>query len=163
MTLAHAGLALAIAGMTASSAWRVEAIQTMKPGDSVIISGFNFTLRNVQNIKGPNYLASRGIFDVRRKQSFNITLEAEKRIYAVSRQPTTEAGIYSTFLGDLYAVIGDPDAKGGFITRLYFNPLVSWMWVGTFLMVLGAGISLSDRRHRVGASAGRKVPGGVTA
>ena len=163
MTLAHAGLALAIAGMTASSAWRVEAIQSMKPGDSVVISGFKFALKSVRTVKGPNYLASRGIFDVTKGNSFKIALEPEKRIYAVSQQPTTEAAIYPTFLGDLYAVIGDPDGKGSFITRIYFNPLVSWMWVGTLVMVFGAGISLSDRRHRVGAPSRRKVPGGATA
>ena len=163
MTLAHMGLALVISGITASSAWRVESIQIMHPGDAVTISGFEFTLRNVRKVKGPNYLASRATFDVTRGNSFNITLEPEKRIYTVSRQPTTEAGIYPTFLGDLYAVIGDPDSKGGFITRIYFNPLVSWMWMGTLIMVFGAGISLSDRRHRVGAPSGRKIPGGVTA
>ena len=125
--------------------------------------GRQVTLKSVQNIKGPNYIASRANFDVTNRASFKISLEPEKRIYAVSRQPTTEAGIYPTFLGDLYAVIGDPDGKGGYITRLYFNPLVTWMWFGTFIMVLGAGISLSDRRHRVGAPARRKLPRGATA
>ena len=163
MTLAHGGLALVIAGMTASSAWRVESIQSMKPGDTAMVSGFEFTLKGVRNVKGPNYVASRANFDVTNGASFKISLEPEKRIYTVSRQPTTEAGIYATFLGDLYAVIGDPDGKGGFITRLYFNPLVTWMWFGTLLMVLGAGISLSDRRHRVGAPARRKLPSGATA
>ena len=163
MTLAHGGLALVVAGMTASSAWRVESIQSMMPGDTALVSGFEFTLKSVQNIEGPNYTASRANFDVTNPASFKISLEPEKRIYVVSRQPTTEAGIYSTFLGDLYAVIGDPDGKGGYITRLYFNPLVTWMWFGTFIMVLGAGISLSDRRHRVGAPARRKLPRGATA
>ena len=67
---------------------------------------------------------------------------------------TTEAAIYSTFFGDLYAVVGDRDENsGGYITRIYFNPLVPWMWAGAILMVLGAAISLTDRRHRVGAPA----------
>ena len=162
MTFAHAGLALAIAGMTASSAWRVEAIQSMKPNDTVVVSGFKFALKNVQTVKGPNYMASRGTFEVSRGKSFKIILEPEKRMYTVGRQQTTEAAIYPTFLGDLYAVIGDPDDKGSFITRIYFNPLVSWMWVGVIVMVFGAGISLSDRRHRVGAPFSRRSPGGAT-
>jgi len=151
MTLAHGGLAIAIAGMTASSAWTVESIQTMKPGDTVNVAGFDFTLRQVRQVPGPNYVAQRGTFDVTKGYSFKLTLEPEKRVFTVSRQQTTEAAIYPTFLGDLYAVLGDPDGQGGFVTRLYFNPLVPWMWVGATIMVLGAGISLSDRRHRVGA------------
>ena len=76
----------------------------------------------------------------------------------MSRQPTTEAAIRPTFLGDLYAVIGDPDGEGGFVTRLYFNPLVPWIWVGALVMMLGAGISLTDRRYRIGAPARKPVP-----
>jgi len=157
MTLAHGGLAIAIAGMTASSAWTVESIQTMKPGDTVNVAGFDFTLRHVRQVPGPNYVAQRGTFDVTKGSDFKLILEPEKRVFTVSRQQTTEAAIYPTFLGDLYAVVGDPDGQGGFVTRLYFNPLVPWMWVGATIMVLGAGISLSDRRHRVGAPSRRKA------
>jgi cytochrome c-type biogenesis protein CcmF len=37
------------------------------------------------------------------------------------------------------------------VTRLYFNPLVVWMWIGALTMVAGGVLSLSDRRFRVGA------------
>ena len=109
----------------------------------------SFTLQRVAEMRGPNYAGLRGTFEVRRGNTLTATLEPEKRIYDVGRQPTTEAGIEPTFWGDLYAVIGDPDGKGGYVTRIYFNPLVAWMWAGACLMVLGAGISLSDRRYRV--------------
>jgi cytochrome c-type biogenesis protein CcmF len=158
MTLAHGGLAIAVAGMTASSAWTVESIQTMRPGETVSISGYKFTLRQVRQVQGPNYQARRATFDVTKGTNTSLTLEPEKRVFTVSQQQTTEAAIHSTFLGDLYAVVGDPDGKGGFITRLYFNPLVPWLWVGAFMMVLGAIISLSDRRHRVGAPSVRRSP-----
>ncbi len=58
--------------------------------------------------------------------------------------------------GDLYAVIGDPDGEdGGFVTRIYFSPLIAWMWVGGLIMVFGGAISISDRRYRIGAPARR--------
>ena len=87
----------------------------------------------------------------------------EKRTYTVSRQPTTEAAIEPTFFGDLYAVIGDPDDKGGYITRLYYNPLVPWMWAGALIMMLGAGVSLTDRRYRIGAPSKRPISEGTGA
>ena len=165
MTLAHAGLAIAIAGMTASSAWRVEKIQVMKFGDSVDVAGYTYTLNSVNEFLGPNYKATRGRFSVTRGDSFSLVLEPEKRVYSTRGMSTTEAAIHPTFLGDLYAVVGDRDKKsGGYITRLYFNPLVPWMWAGSLIMVLGAGISLSDRRHRIGAPAKSKiVPRGAPA
>jgi cytochrome c-type biogenesis protein CcmF len=79
-------------------------------------------------------------------------LKAEKRRYPVEQNETTEAAIYPTFWGDLYVVIGDADAStGGYVTRIYFNPLIGWIWAGVFIMVVGGLFSLSDRRHRVGA------------
>jgi len=148
MTLAHGGLAIAIAGMTASTAWKVEDIRMMKPGETAELAGYQFTLTHVGEVRGPNYTALRGTFNVQRNGKAYTTLYPEKRIYDVGRQPTTEAAIRPTFWGDLYAVIGDADGNGAYVTRIYFNPLVAWMWTGALVMVLGAGLSLSDRRYR---------------
>ncbi|MBL9033561.1 MAG: heme lyase NrfEFG subunit NrfE, partial [Rhodospirillaceae bacterium] len=65
--------------------------------------------------------------------------------------PTTEAAINSSFLADLYAVIGEPDGKGGWTVRVYHEPLVPWIWFGALTMVVAGFVSLSDRRYRVGA------------
>jgi cytochrome c-type biogenesis protein CcmF len=157
MTFAHAGMAITIAGITASSAWRVESIQVMKFGDQVNVAGYTYTLERVREVQGPNYKAVRGTFSVTKGESFKLILEPEKRTYTTPVMVTTEAAIHPTFLGDLYAVVGDKNEKiGGYITRIYFNPLVPWMWAGAIIMVLGAGISLTDRRHRVGAPAKSK-------
>jgi len=154
MTLTHFGLAIAIVGMIGAEAWKVESIQVMKPGEMVTVSGWDYTFEGAREVAGPNYVALRGSFTVRRsgeKETF-VTLYPEKRVYTVTQRPTTEAGIHTTWLGDLYAVIGDPskDNSGAFVTRLYFNPLVAWMWFGATIMVIGGLVSLTDRRHRVG-------------
>ena len=48
-------------------------------------------------------------------------------------------------------MIGEPDGAGGYATRIYHNPLVPWIWLGILIMVTGGAVSLTDRRHRVGA------------
>ena len=154
MTCAHLGLAIAIAGMTGAGVWKVESIQVMKPGETVTVAGFAYTFKGARQVQGVNYIATRGAFSVHRDGEEIATLYPEKRIYPVEGMPTTEAAIQTTFLGDLYAVIGDAEGgDGGFVTRLYFNPLVGWMWAGGLIMVLGGALSLSDRRHRIGAPA----------
>jgi cytochrome c-type biogenesis protein CcmF len=35
--------------------------------------------------------------------------------------------------------------------RLYFKPLVLLIWLGAVIMFVGGGLSLSDRRLRIGA------------
>jgi cytochrome c-type biogenesis protein CcmF len=69
---------------------------------------------------------------------------------------TTEAAIRPSLLGDLYAVVGEGDAERGWAVRLYWKPLVSWIWLGALIMALGGFLSLSDRRLRVGAPARRR-------
>jgi cytochrome c-type biogenesis protein CcmF len=151
MSIAHAAMGITVLGITASSAWQVEAIRAMKPGESVTVAGYVFAFKGVQDVRGPNYAAQRGVFEVTRGGAPVATLLPEKRTYPVERSATTEAAIHTTWLADLYAVLGDPDGKGAWAVRLYHNPLVPWIWIGAILMFVGAGVSLTDRRHRVGA------------
>ena len=93
------------------------------------------------------------------------TLHPEKRNYPVAQMPTTEAGIDSGFLRDVYVVIGDVQSNGGWAVRTYIKPLANWIWGGVIIMGLGGFLSLTDRRYRVAAGArkARVVPKGVPA
>jgi cytochrome c-type biogenesis protein CcmF len=79
----------------------------------------------------------------------------EKRFYPVAGMPTTEAGIDNGLTRDVYVVIGDAQAGGGWAMRTYVKPFSNWIWGGAILMALGGLLSLSDRRLRVAAGAGR--------
>ncbi len=150
MTLAHLGLAVAIAGMTGAGLWEQERVLVMRTGETASIGGFDLTLDGVDSRPGPNYEATRGTFTARRDGDEVVVLTPEKRIYPVEGRPTSEAAIHSMLAGDLYAVIGDPQGDGH-VVRLYWNPLVPWMWVGCLIMVAGGTLSLTDRRYRIGA------------
>ncbi len=163
MTLAHAGFAIVVAGVTASSAWKTESVQSMRPGDKVTVGGYEYTFEGARRVQGPNYIADRGTFTVRKDGAVFVTLYPEKRSYPVERSQTTEAAIHPTFLGDLYAVIGDPAGNGAYVTRIYFNPLVAWMWTGVLIMVGGGLVSLTDRRLRIGAPARARLGGAAAA
>jgi cytochrome c-type biogenesis protein CcmF len=156
MTLAHAGLAVVIAGITGSAAWQGEVVRVMQPGEVAELGGYEYRLEGVETHRGPNYTSDMASFTVFRDGRQVAVLTPEKRIYDVQRQETTEAAIHTTGLADLYAVIGNPDGRGGWTVRLYHEPLVPWIWAGTFIMVAGGAVSLSDRRLRVGAPAARR-------
>jgi cytochrome c-type biogenesis protein CcmF len=158
MTLAHAGLAVAILGMTGSTAWKQEQILMMRPGDTVALAGYDYRFDGVANVAGPNYTAARGTFTVTKDGAPVTTLHPEKRVYPVQGMPTTEAAIHTNGLADLYAVIDSPDAAGAVSVHLYHQPLVPWIWAGALLMALGGLVSLSDRRLRVGAPSRRAAP-----
>jgi cytochrome c-type biogenesis protein CcmF len=153
MTVAHASLGILIAGITAVSAWQEERILVMKPGDTTRIAGYSLSLDRVDGFRGPNYDGQRGIMSVRDGDRLYTTLTPERRFYVVQRRQTTEAAIHSTVFGDLYGVLGEDDGKGGYTVRLYYNPLAPWIWIGAIFCALGGALSLTDRRHRIGAPA----------
>ena len=166
MTLAHLGLSITVAGITGAGLWEEENIQILKPGDSTTVSGYEFIFDGARKLRGPNYVAERGIFRVIKGGRPIVTLKPERRRYLVSEQDTTEAAIYTTAMYDLYAVLGEANGEGGWTTRLYYKPLVPWLWMGTLVMVLGGIMSLTDRRLRIGAPSRHRqkvVSGGVPA
>ncbi len=150
-TLAHFGVGLLVVGVVATSAYREERILVMKPGQTVSLAGYTLAFRGVVPATGPNYREQVGLFDVTRGSEPVSRLEPSKRLYDAPPQPTTEAGIHASWRGDLYVVLGDPQQSGGYAVRLYFNPLVRFIWIGALIMFIGGGVSLSDRRLRVGA------------
>ena len=150
MSLAHAGLAIAIIGMTGASAWKVETIREMNLGESITIGDFAYRLEKVEGLHGPNYLAERATFDVSRDGKPYTVLQPERRQYMIQAMPTTEAAIQSSWRGDIYAVIGESTGTNSWTVRIYHEPLVAWIWAGGFLMALGGLVSLSDRRFRIG-------------
>jgi cytochrome c-type biogenesis protein CcmF len=95
----------------------------------------------------------RGRMSVHEGGKLFTVLQPERRFYRVQKRQTTEAAIHTSVLGDLYGVLGDDDGKGGYTVRLYYNPLAPWIWIGAIYCALGGAISLTDRRHRIGAPA----------
>ncbi|BAQ17977.1 heme lyase CcmF/NrfE family subunit [Methyloceanibacter caenitepidi] len=149
--LAHAGVGVMVLGLVATTAWRSERIEALAPGDTIEIAGYSLTFEGVKERQGPNYSELVGVFQVTRDGEPVTTLIPSKRAYAVEKSATTEAGIHNSWRGDLYLVLGDQLKDGGFSVRVYFNPMVRLIWLGALLMFFGGGVSLSDRRLRVGA------------
>jgi cytochrome c-type biogenesis protein CcmF len=151
-TTAHAGVGLMVLGIVATTGYQSERVLVMKPGDSAEIAGYRLTFKGAAPRRGPNYREEVGLFDVTRGGRTVTELTPAKRIYDMPEQPTSEAGIHVSWMGDLYAILGDLQTDGtGYAVRLYFNPLVRFIWLGALVMALGGVLSLSDRRLRIGA------------
>ena len=149
--LAHAGVGLMVIGLVATTAWRVERIEALSPGGTLDIAGYQLTFEGVAPRQGPNYQERVARFAVTRGGSPVTELMPSKRAFAVEKSATTEAGIHNSWRGDLYVVLGDELKNGAYSIRVYFNPLVRLIWIGALVMFFGGGVSLSDRRLRVGA------------
>jgi cytochrome c-type biogenesis protein CcmF len=151
MTLAHAGLGVTAIGITAVTAWQSSKVLEMKVGQTVELAGAQYTLNSIGQANGPNYQAAQARFTVTTHSGSRL-LVSERRLFPASQTTTTQAGIATSFLGNVYVSIGEQSADGGLVVRIWNHPLVDWIWAGGFLMALGGAASLSDRRFRVGAA-----------
>jgi cytochrome c-type biogenesis protein CcmF len=158
MSVAHFGLGLFVFGITIVSAFSVEADLGMSPGESVEVAGYEFELRDLQNVQGPNYQAIEAEIDVRKNGSFVTQLRPQKRTYLVQQSPMTEAGIMASWNRDLFVALGDPLGNNVWSVRLQYKPMIRFIWFGALVMALGGLLAVSDRRYRVNASVTEKSP-----
>jgi len=143
MTLAHLGIGLLILGITGSSVWQKEKIVKMNINDETFIHDYKIVFKEVKKNIGPNYIALQGNFLIYTKNNQLIAeLKPENRFYPVAQNSTTEASIHTNIFRDLYIVLGDGDINNGWIIRIYYNPLVIWIWIGVVTIFAGGLFSL---------------------
>ena len=162
-TLAHAGLGVFVLGACFESAWKLEAVSALAPGQSLRVGAYTLTLAEVRPVQGPNYDAQRGMVTVRGPGGTS-EITPERRFYPVQRQTTSQVAIERHGISDLYVVLGDPRPTPGgqaWLVRAYWNPWARLIFGGPLLMALGGLISLSDRRLRIAAGARAVRPAAV--
>ena len=156
--LAHFGLGLTVLGIVGVGSLQTEAIVTMRPGETLEISGYMLRFDGMQPFKGPNYTEDRGRFILSTDKGQPLgEIVSAKRFYPVREMPTTEAGIRTLGLSQLYVSLGDATQDGGIVVRVWWKPLVTLIWIGALAMMAAGAISLMDRRLRVGAPARRRL------
>jgi cytochrome c-type biogenesis protein CcmF len=150
---AHFGVAVMLLGLVAETQWGSERIASLRPGQTVAISGYTLAFDGLFPREGPNYRDLVGRFTVKGANGETIgVLEPSKRNFPARNSSTTEAALMTRGgFSQLYLSLGDPNADGSIALRLYHKPLVLLIWLGPVIMVLGGALSLSDRRLRVGA------------
>ncbi|OAP40719.1 cytochrome C biogenesis protein CcmF [Sinorhizobium glycinis] len=149
--LAHVGLGVTLIGIVAVTAYETETVVEMKPGMLVDAGGYSLRFDGMRQGRGPNYTEDTGHFTVSRGGVKVTEIWSSKRLYSARRMPTTEAGIRTFGLSQLYVSLGDEITGGGIVVRIWWKPLILCIWGGALVMMAAGIVSLSDRRLRVGA------------
>jgi cytochrome c-type biogenesis protein CcmF len=149
---AHFGIGVTLLGIVVVTAWGAERIAALRPGDSVDIAHYRLSFDGLFNRSGPNYREVVAHFTVRRTNGDLLgSMEPSRRTFPARNMATTEAALMRRGVSQIYLSLGDPAADGTVPVRLYFKPLALLIWLGAVIMFVGGGLSLSDRRLRVGA------------
>src|SRR5438876_341479 len=161
--LIHVGVVSIFVAIAASNAFRIEAQETLKPGDEMTAGRFRLRYERVTSEENAHLSRLAAEVSVWRDGKRIATLAPEKRFYKKPQQPTTEVAMRSTLSEDLYLVLGSYDPPSGLVTlQAFVNPLVSWLWIGGFIMAGGTLVTMwpsAAERRAVAYELGRaQVP-----
>jgi len=100
--LAHAGLGVTVLGIVAVTTFQTEHVVEMTQGQSTEAGGYSILFDGMRPATGPNYTEDRGHFSIRRGGAEVADVWSAKRLYTARQMPTTEAGILTFGLSELY-------------------------------------------------------------
>jgi cytochrome c-type biogenesis protein CcmF len=162
-TLGHVGFGvtvLGIAGMTLAT----QKVIVLTPGASTELGGYTWTLNDIRDAPGPNFTQRVADLSISENGHVFLNLHPARRFFKAEDVATNTAAIHTNGFQDIFAVFADePAGSHGAELRLDRHPLAPEIWLGGLIMAIGGGISLSDRRLRVGAPSRKKKPAGAVA
>ena len=148
MVVAHFGIAVALAGMAANSAFSSERLAVAQVGEVLEVGPWLVQLQGVSPAAGKNWTALEAELSATRGGGA-LTLNPATRYFSDPPMETNEAAIETFWNGQLYTVLGKPDPAGGWQLRLWWKPFVTLIWAGGGLIALGGVLSLLGRAWRL--------------
>ncbi|MGI9223000.1 MAG: heme lyase CcmF/NrfE family subunit [Woeseiaceae bacterium] len=158
MCVAHLGVGLFVLGVTTVQAFSIETDRALRPGESIEIGKYEYSMRELRDVEGPNYFAREAVVEIHRNGEFVAEVRPQKRQYLVQKSPMTEAGIDAGWNRDLFVALGDQIGTDTWSVRVQYKPMIRFIWLGCLVMALGGLIAVGDRRYRMGARADEQIP-----
>jgi len=145
--IVHFGVALLAIGIASSSAFQVEREAMLRKGEALEAGRYRIRFDTLRGSEGPTHVKVEGIFTI-----FNDRHEAGRmrpalRFYPTQQEPIAEVDYWIGFKEDLYLILGSFDRDGGWaVIKVQVNPMVSWIWIGGAIMVLGTLLAMLPAR-----------------
>ncbi|MCM8556713.1 heme lyase CcmF/NrfE family subunit [Sphingomicrobium sediminis] len=144
MVTAHFGIALLFIGIASESAFTSERLALVRAGDEIEVAGWTVQVRDIRPALGPNWSAIEAQL-VASRGSGAVEMLPQQRQFLSPPTMTSESDLVTRWNGQLYATLGQGNLQEGYQLRLWWKPMVTLIWLGAALIVLGGLISLIGR------------------
>jgi cytochrome c-type biogenesis protein CcmF len=141
--LVHMGIVIMFIGYT-GAAFNKDTTKEVTIGDRFQIGRYDLHVKQVTDGDNSNYSWQKAQVGVYVGGDHLGDLNPERRVYAASQQPTSEVSIRRRLNEDLYlnfASMSQTDANKAII-QAYVFPLVSWIWIGFYVLMFGTLVCL---------------------
>jgi len=140
--LVHFGIVVMFIGI-AGGAFNQSHEQEMTYGDSMQMGPYKLVCQSYTQDSTPNYDTDYALLDVYKNGKKIKQMAPERRFYLASQTSSTVVALHSTALSDLYVIFEgrNPDTDRPII-KVFLNPLISWIWIGVLIVVIGTLFAL---------------------
>jgi cytochrome c-type biogenesis protein CcmF len=147
--LVHMGIVFMFIGYT-GSAFNKDVTKEVAPGSSFDLGGYRLNIASMKDGDNTNYAWQKLYVDVLLGSRSLGTLEPERRFYKASQQPVSEVAIRRRLNEDLYVNFAglSSDNKRA-VVQAYVFPLVSWIWIGFWVVAFGTIVCLIPSKVRL--------------
>ena len=147
--LVHMGIVFMFIGFTGKAFDLDKTVQVTK-GQKVQLGAYQLSIGDVESGRNENYSWDILNVGVSKGGSDLGTLRPERRLYFASRQPTSNVAIRRRLNEDLYLNFAGASNDGeGTVLQSYVFPLVSWIWIGYWGVLIGTLICLVPSKNRL--------------
>ena len=146
--IVHIGIILLAIGVTGSSLFDVSKEASLKPGESMIIKQYDLLYENTDQLLTQNANITTATISVSNAGKPIGQLAPQKTFYRNSQQWVSKVAIRSTLREDLYIILISSEEDGTAAFKVLVNPLVSWIWMGGIILVLGGLIAFWPERRQ---------------
>jgi cytochrome c-type biogenesis protein CcmF len=145
--IVHIAIILIAIGIIGSSLFDVEKEAVLKPGESMTIDKYTLTYDNIDQYQTQSKVVVTATLSVHNSNRLIGALIPEKYFHRSYQQPVTEVAIRSTAVEDLYVILVAWEEDGSTAFKVLVNPLVSWIWIGGGVLLLGGLIAFWPARR----------------
>jgi cytochrome c-type biogenesis protein CcmF len=147
--LVHMGVVFMFIGFT-GKAFDLNKTVQVSPGETVALGHYRLNIGKVESGQNGDYQWEILNVGVMKNGAEIGTLRPERRFYTASRQPTSEVAIRRRLNEDLYLnFAGNSNDGDGIVLQSYVFPLVSWIWMGYWVVLFGTIICLIPSKSRL--------------
>jgi len=151
----HLGVIFMAMGVVGSGFFKQETQGTLTAGESLALGPYVMRYEGLQQWDAPDdRQVTRATVSLIRDGKIVAELHPRKDYYYAAQQPMSIAGLYPSLNSTLYdstafvravaeadfyvLIVGwEPVGLDGATFKIYYNPLMNWLWCGTLIFILG--------------------------
>ena len=148
--IVHIGIVLIAVGVVGSTSYNLEKEVTLNPNESASVGSYTLTYESRDTFQTASKQVDTATVAVYKGGKLLGRLVPETYFHINYEQAVTEVAIRSTLAEDLYIIlIGWDENNISTSFKFIVNPLVSWLWIGSIVMVAGGIIAWWPQRQRL--------------